>query len=317
MDFEHDELLQAIQATALRVARDQTAATGADRLEAGRAAAQRAGLLELLSGSPADAAEELSPQAFCVAVHALAQADTGLSLFVWAQNLAAGAADGTAPTRAREWRSGEPVALALDLELDAGGGLYVSHGAPRGLVAGPSGWRVAPGGAGNATSVGVDGADIGGFCPSGDGEALTAPDVALGVAALASVAAGVALRATHVTAAYALERQQFGHPIADFQAIRFMLADARTAADASRLVAFAAASRGDLASAARALFGAAAAAAHAADVAVQVHGGAGYTRDYPAESLLRDASVLRHVAQRRFEACALSPEASLAAAVHV
>jgi alkylation response protein AidB-like acyl-CoA dehydrogenase len=258
--------------------------------------------------SDGDGEEGIGPQAFCVALYTLARHDTGLALFVWAQNVAAAAAEADAPDAAASWRAGEPVALGLDLELGAGAGLFVSSGARRGLFPLASGWRLRDGQAGAGTSLGVDGADLGAFVTVADasaGSQVQAPNAPLAVAGLAAVGAAVALRASQAAGVYAQVRQQFGHPIGDFQALRFMLADAHTGAEAARLLAFSAAGRAELAASARALSAAAAAARVAADVAVQVHGGAGYTRDYPAESLLRDASVLQHVARRRFEASAL------------
>lgn len=303
MDFAPDELLSAIQGTAQRVAQDQRAATSAERERVGREAALHAGLLELLVGEDPD--EAPGPTAFALALHTLAQADTGLALWVWAQNVAQTAA--VSADSARTWRAGTAVAVPLDLELTAGDGWHVSCGAPQALAHGADSWSLQSGSAGTRTTLGVDGADIGLFVASREVAPLQPPDLALAVTGLGAIAAGVAQRATRATAEYALVRQQFGHPIADFQAIQFMLADSQTGAEAARLMSLATASQTDLPAAARALSCAAAAARTAADVAVQVHGGAGYTRDYPAEALLRDASLLQQVATRRFTATALPP----------
>ena len=303
MDFAPDELLSAIQGTAQRVAQDQRAATSAERECVGREAALHAGLLELLVGEDPD--EAPGPNAFVLALHTLAQADTGLALWVWAQNVAQTAA--ASADSARTWRAGTAVAVPLDLELAAGDGWHVSCGASQALAHGAGAWSLQSGSAGTCTSVGVDGADIGLFVASREVAPLHAPDLALAVAGLAAIAAGVATRATRATVEYALVRQQFGHPIAHFQAIQFLLADSQTGAEAARLMALSTAGQSDLPAAARALSCAANAARTAADVAVQVHGGAGYTRDYPAEALLRDASLLQQVATRRFTATALPP----------
>ncbi|PKN53842.1 MAG: acyl-CoA dehydrogenase, partial [Deltaproteobacteria bacterium HGW-Deltaproteobacteria-14] len=98
-------------------------------------------------------------------------------------------------------------------------------------------------------------------------------------------------------ATYATTRTQFGRPIADFQAISFKLADIATEVDAARLVVHDAAGalaatpeRGE--QAAGALLLAVTAAARAADEALQIHGGYGYTRDFPVERLWRDARAL-------------------------
>jgi alkylation response protein AidB-like acyl-CoA dehydrogenase len=305
MDFAPDELLSAIQGTAQRVAQDQRAATPAERERVGREGALHAGLLELLVSADPD--EALGPTAFVLALHTLAQTDTGLALWVWAQNVAQSAAHAVSPDAARTWREGASVAVPLDLELAGGDGWHVSCGAMQALAHAASSWSVQAGQAGARTSVGVDGADIGLFVATREVTAARAPDLALAVAGLAAIAAGVAQRAARATAEYALVRQQFGHPIANFQAIQFMLADSQTGAEAGRLMALSTAGQSDLPAAARALSCAANAARNAADVAVQVHGGAGYTRDYPAEALLRDASLLQQVATRRFTATALPP----------
>ena len=305
MDFAPDELLRAIQGTAQRVAQDQRAATPAERERVGREGALHAGLLELLVGEDPD--EVAGPTAFVLALHTLSQTETGLALWVWAQNVAQSAAGAVSPDFARAWRDGAPVAVPLDLELTAGDGWHVSCGAPHALAHQAGAWSLQAGQAGTRTSVGVDGADIGLFVAGRELGPLHTPDIALAVTGLAAIAAGVAQRATRATAEYALVRQQFGHPIAEFQAIQFMLADSQTGAEAARLMSLASASQPDLPAAARALSCAAAAARAAADVAVQVHGGAGYTRDYPAEALLRDASILQQVATRRFTASALPP----------
>ena len=110
----------------------------------------------------------------------------------------------------------------------------------------------------------------------------------LGLAALAlgsgRAAIGAAIR-------YALERRQFQERLADFQAIQWKIADSVTALDAAGLmVAQAARSLSEeTAAAARTL--AARAALLAADHALQIHGGYGYTREYPVERQLRSARM--------------------------
>lgn len=95
---------------------------------------------------------------------------------------------------------------------------------------------------------------------------------------------------------YALERQQFGKPIADFQAIQFMLADMATEIEAARHLVYNAA-RLKMAGlpftkeASMAKLYASEVATRAANKAIQIHGGYGYTKDFPVERYLRDAKL--------------------------
>lgn len=111
---------------------------------------------------------------------------------------------------------------------------------------------------------------------------------------LAAVACGLLRGALEVAAAYALEREQFGRPIARFQAIQWKLADMSTALDAAWLLTMQAAWRYDQGlphaqAAARARVYAATAATRGCSEALQIHGGYGYTREFPVERSLRDA----------------------------
>ncbi|TNF24347.1 MAG: acyl-CoA dehydrogenase, partial [Deltaproteobacteria bacterium] len=113
----------------------------------------------------------------------------------------------------------------------------------------------------------------------------------------AGVALGLGRAAVAEGASYAGTRTQFGRPIADFQAISFKLADIATEVDAARLLVHdaaraLAADPDDVSVAARALLLANDAAKRAADEALQIHGGYGYTRDFPVERLWRDARAL-------------------------
>jgi alkylation response protein AidB-like acyl-CoA dehydrogenase len=113
---------------------------------------------------------------------------------------------------------------------------------------------------------------------------------------IASLALGLGEGALEAARAYAKERRQFGHPIAEYEAIQFMLADMRTQLDGARLLIRRAAwmqdqgMRTTLESAMAKLY-AAQAAMRACDQAVQIHGGYGYTRDFPVERALRDAKL--------------------------
>jgi len=113
---------------------------------------------------------------------------------------------------------------------------------------------------------------------------------------IAAQAVGIAQAALDTARAYALEREQFGHRIADFQAIRFTLADMATEIAAARQLTLRAAwlkqagqphgSEGAMAK----LF-ASRVAVKASQDAIQVLGGYGYTREFPAERYYRDAKI--------------------------
>jgi butyryl-CoA dehydrogenase len=88
----------------------------------------------------------------------------------------------------------------------------------------------------------------------------------------------------------------FGHPISQFQAIQFMLADMATEIDAARLLARRAAWKFDTGArvtieAASAKLFASEMATRVAHKAIQIHGGNGYSREYPVERAYRDARI--------------------------
>ncbi|MGW5018989.1 acyl-CoA dehydrogenase [Streptomyces cacaoi] len=119
----------------------------------------------------------------------------------------------------------------------------------------------------------------------------------LGVAACA---VGVAQAALDEALAYTLGREQFGHPVADFQGLRFMLADMATRIEAGRSLYLAAARRRDAGlpftqQAAMAKLFCTDAAMQTTTDAVQLLGGYGYTADFPAERYMREAKVLQIV----------------------
>ncbi len=110
-------------------------------------------------------------------------------------------------------------------------------------------------------------------------------------------AVGLAQGALDVALQYAKERQQFGKPIADFQAIQFMLADMAMQIEAARQLTYYAAAAGERKDE-RTTFLGSAAKCFASDTAmkvttdvVQVLGGYGYVKDYPAERFMRDAKI--------------------------
>ncbi|ELY50435.1 acyl-CoA dehydrogenase family protein [Natronolimnohabitans innermongolicus] len=113
--------------------------------------------------------------------------------------------------------------------------------------------------------------------------------------AIASQAVGVAQAALDAAVAYANEREQFGQPIVEHQAIGQKLADMQTDVQASRLLTRDAARKNDDGvdpmSAAMAKYFASETAVDVANEAVQVHGGYGYTKDFDVERYYRDAKI--------------------------
>jgi butyryl-CoA dehydrogenase len=113
---------------------------------------------------------------------------------------------------------------------------------------------------------------------------------------VAAMAVGIGRGCLEESIAYGKRREAFGHPIADFQAIQWMLADMATELDAARLLVFQAARLKDagerfVREAAMAKLYASEAATRAALKAVQIHGGYGYTRAFPVERYLREAKL--------------------------
>jgi acyl-CoA dehydrogenase len=115
---------------------------------------------------------------------------------------------------------------------------------------------------------------------------------------IAAVCTGIAERLIADSVAYALERRQFGKPIAEFQLIQAMIADSKTETMAARALVLEAAALKDAGEpitleAAAAKYFASEAVGRVADRAVQIFGGAGYVADHGIERLYRDVRLFR------------------------
>ncbi len=115
---------------------------------------------------------------------------------------------------------------------------------------------------------------------------------------ISAVCCGLAERLINEALTYALEREQFGQPLAEFQLVQAMLADSRTEASAARALTLETARRYDLGEnvsmdAASSKYFASEMVGRVADRAVQIHGGAGYMSEYAVERLYRDVRLFR------------------------
>lgn len=131
---------------------------------------------------------------------------------------------------------------------------------------------------------------------SGQGFRIALGSLDGGRIGIAAQAVGIAQAALDEAARYALQRHQFGRPIGDFQAVQFKLAEMATEIEASRLLLMQAAALKDAGKpftqeAAMAKLTASRTAVRASDMAVQIHGGYGYMREFTVERLYRDAKV--------------------------
>ena len=134
----------------------------------------------------------------------------------------------------------------------------------------------------------------------GQGFSIALSSLDAGRLGIAACAIGVAQAALDEAAAYVLGRRQFGHPVADFQGLRFMFADMATQIEAGRSLYLSAARLRDAGrpfsmQAAQAKLFCTDAAMRVTTDAVQALGGYGYTADFPVERYMRDAKVLQIV----------------------
>jgi alkylation response protein AidB-like acyl-CoA dehydrogenase len=113
---------------------------------------------------------------------------------------------------------------------------------------------------------------------------------------IAALALGIAQGAFESAVKYSKERRQFGQPISDFQAIQFKLADMATQIEAARLLTYRAAALKDAGrkttkESSMAKLYASEVSVRVSEEAIQIHGGYGYTKDYPPEKFWRDSKL--------------------------
>ncbi len=130
----------------------------------------------------------------------------------------------------------------------------------------------------------------------GDGFKIAMETLDCGRISIAAQAVGIAQAALDAAVQYARHRVQFGKPIADLEAIRWMIADMATEIEAARLLTYRAASLTDhhrrhTKEASMAKLFAASTAVEATRKALQIHGGYGYMTDLPLERFYRDAKI--------------------------
>jgi alkylation response protein AidB-like acyl-CoA dehydrogenase len=148
-------------------------------------------------------------------------------------------------------------------------------------------------------SIAIDGAQVGRdrlLHEEGHGFAVAMATLDGGRIGIGAQALGIAQAAYDAARAYALEREQFGRRIADFQAIQFKLADMATEIEAARLLVYRAAwlkqeGRPHSEEGAKAKLFASEMARRQTGEAVQILGGYGYTKEFPVERYYRDAKI--------------------------
>jgi len=132
----------------------------------------------------------------------------------------------------------------------------------------------------------------------GQGYKIAMETLNVGRIGIAAQMTGLAAAALEHAAGYAKQRQQFGRPIAEFQAVRMELAQMATDVETARLLVYNAARRREagldfVKEAAMAKYWASTIAETAASRAIEIFGGVGFTRDYPVEKLFRDSKIGR------------------------
>jgi alkylation response protein AidB-like acyl-CoA dehydrogenase len=130
----------------------------------------------------------------------------------------------------------------------------------------------------------------------GDGFKIAMTALDGGRIGIAAQSVGVAQAALDAAVSYAKEREQFGQPISKFQGLRWILADMATEIEAARQMTFSAAAKKDLGEkytmeASMAKLFASEMVNRVTAQALQIHGGYGYTKEYPVERFYRDARV--------------------------
>ena len=132
----------------------------------------------------------------------------------------------------------------------------------------------------------------------GEGYKIAMETLNEGRIAIGAQMIGLARAALEYAVAYAKQRKQFGKTIGEFQGVQFELAKMATEIEAARLLVYNAARLKDAGrpfqtEAAMAKYFASEIAEKAASKAIEVHGGVGFTKDYPVEKLYRDAKIGR------------------------
>jgi alkylation response protein AidB-like acyl-CoA dehydrogenase len=132
--------------------------------------------------------------------------------------------------------------------------------------------------------------------PEGEGFIQAMQVLDGGRISIAALAVGIAQGAYESAVRYAKEREQFGKPIAEFQAIQFKLADMATQIEAARLLMYRAAYLKDQGKrvtkeSSMAKLYASEMSVRVCEEAIQIHGGYGYTKDYPPEKYWRDSKL--------------------------
>ncbi|MCP4144573.1 MAG: acyl-CoA dehydrogenase [bacterium] len=132
--------------------------------------------------------------------------------------------------------------------------------------------------------------------PDGKGFKVAMSTLDGGRIGIASQALGIAKAALEASVEYAKQREQFGRPIAKFQAIQWKISEMSTRYEAARLLTLRAASMKDAGEnygkeSAMAKLYASEAANYIADEAIQIHGGNGYSKEFPVERYFRDARI--------------------------